>query len=89
MVVLWQIYHHTTEMVRAHKPTATKRSATPWLVIVLTVVCITGFARLSPELTLAVAISALLALLLFFWSVGHRKGGAEGVGVSNPNDPPG
>jgi len=61
-------------------------SASMLIAIALTVVCITGFSRLSFGVTLAISLSALTALLLFFWIVGRRKRLSQGLRSDNPND---
>lgn len=59
-------------------------SGKAWLtglaLMVTMVVCIYGFARLSPVWTLVISSTALLGLLAFFWRVGHAKRRGSGKG---------
>jgi hypothetical protein len=61
-------------------------NANTLIAIALTVVCITGFSRLSFVATLVISLSALLGLLVFFWAVGRRKRLGQGLRADHSND---
>ena len=54
----------------------TKRQWISGLAIVLTaLVCLFGFARISPGLTFLIAAIAFVALVIFFWLAGRQAEG--------------
>ncbi len=56
------------------------------IAIALTVVCVTGFSHISFNTTFAISLSALVGLLVFFWTVGRRKRLSQGLRTDNAND---
>lgn len=67
-------------MGNSRRPKETRRQwVTGVALMVATVISVVGFARISPALTMVIATASLVAILVFLWVVGKRKGDRTGT----------